>query len=25
LAVWFLLSFIQSLFVAHDRAQKSKT
>jgi hypothetical protein len=25
LAVWFVLSFIQSLFVAHDRGQKSKT
>ena len=25
LAVWSLLSFIQSLFVAHDRGQKSKT
>jgi hypothetical protein len=23
LAVWFVLSFIQSLFVAHDRRQKS--
>ena len=25
LAVWFLLSFLQSLFVGHDRGQKSKS
>ncbi len=24
LAVWFVLSFIQSLFIAHDGGQKSK-
>ena len=24
LAVWFLFSFVQSLFVAHDSRQKSK-
>jgi len=25
LAVWFLLSFLQSLFVGHDKGQKSKS